>query len=205
MDRAGAEGLARDVVSGVCGGTRRSRQTRTARLRTARCPRCGGPLAAWHGAARVRAGPRRRAQSGRRPLGGLMLGLAQLGVAAARAHLLDRDPRRFADLAVLRRVRSRRCAAGSATRSTAGPTSSRRWGACGSRSRPGPRQRPRPGPGPGRRAAAVLDDRHGRPAAGGQAAGPGPPDLSALLRRGGVGPVAGLAHRAAALPGAHPG
>ena len=48
-------------------------------------------------------------------------------------------------------------------------------------------------------------DRDGGAAARGQAAGAGPPDVSALLRRGRLGPVAGPDHRPAALPRADPG
>ena len=54
-------------------------------------------------------------------------------------------------------------------------------------------------------AAAVLDDRRGRPTSGGQAAWPGPPDVSAVLRSGGLGRVASPDHRSAALSGPDPG
>ena len=70
---------------------------------------------------------------------------------------------------------------------------------------PGPRRRPRPGAGPDRRPAALLGRQRGRAAARGQAARSDPADLSALLRRGRLGAVAGLDPRAAAAAGADPG
>ena len=174
-----------------------------------RCPKCGS---------RIQAGERERGRSARRAqidrcgaaafgaVGRAEAGVAELDAPRDRAALLGRHAG----------GRGWRCspAAGSCPvmRCLAAQRDRRLVGGRGHAGRPvvpggdpRPRQRPRPGAGPGRRPAAIRHDRVGRASAGRQAARPGPPDLPAMLRRGGVGRIAGPDHRPAAVPGPHPG
>ena len=204
MDRAGVK-TSREVLCPECEAELDGHADPSPTRGTgARCPRCGAEISPDTGTrvtGRTTASPPNPAP----PLGGFVLVWRNWVLRLAEADVLDRNVCRFVDLTVVRWFCSR--GARLAPRRNRRLVRGRRY--AGGRVVRGrdqrPRQRSRAGSGPGRRTAPFLDDRKGGTTPGGQTALPGPPDLLALLRCGGLGPVAGLAHRAPALSRAHPG